>query len=823
MTKSRSPLEILDSVLGAISRGGYASLARSHGLEQTLAGAAQRGLEEAPAAAESFSEILKLAQGLDTQPLAARRNRLERMQTIVERLRSPAMFEVSRPAARPVAKPANAPAHPAPRKSPAAKRASSGSGPGLKDEVKWVKGVGPKLADVLERLDIHTVEDLLFHLPVRYDDLRHVTPIRDLVPGMQAVVVGEVTRMGRFGRNGRELIVRDSTGELTCKWFQGFERVRAARAKPGDQVRVTGDCRQFRSQREFHHPDIEFAEEPSHVPGGIIPVYPLTEGLHPKQLRTVMANALQLGVEGLSDGLETVKGIALPPMPLGEAVRRLHQPPDDSDIEKYLVRLSEAHERLRVHEAFFLALGLAIRRRQTAEVTGISIPDNDTLLAPFINNLPFELTGAQKRAVAEIRRDLVQPRPMNRLLQGDVGAGKTVVALAAALVAVGAGYQAALMAPTEILAEQHFQTMTKLVQGLEVPVALLTGSQKLSTESLVPARVYHELARGTPMIAVGTHALIQEKVTIGKLAFVIIDEQHRFGVEQRRTLLSKGYMPDVLVMTATPIPRTLALTVYGDLEISTLDELPPGRRPVQTVIAGDGSEMKLWDAVARQLAQGRQAYVVYPLVSESELIDLKDAERGVKEIASHYIPGARVGLLHGKMKPAGKDKALGDFRAGRTQVLVSTTVIEVGIDVPNATVMVIEHAERFGLAQIHQLRGRVGRGGSQSYCFLVPSAGISAEARRRLQVLASTNDGFRIAEADLEIRGPGEFLGTRQSGLPEFRVLNLARDLDLLQSCREAAAHLLKADPGLQKRENGRIRTLLLERWKGKIEFSGVA
>lgn len=833
--KARTPLEVIGTVLGAVSRGGYATLARAHGLEAAIGNAAQQGAGSSRGeATEKFEAIGQLAKGIDRVALASRRERLEQIRVIYESLLNPGMFVAAGAARQPgpageetaqerkVADSPDRRARPAVPDAPFKKSAQVLPG-SLKSDVKWVKGVGPRLAEVLKRLDILTVEDLLFHLPVRYDDLRHVIPVRELEAGMQAVVEGEVAAIGRFSRSGRQITVRDETGELICKWFQGFDRTRGARAKVGDRVRVTGDCRTFRTHKEFHHPDIEFADEPPAGPRGVIPVYPLTEGLHPKQLRTVIAHALEAGTSGLDDGLSGVEGLDMPPMPLGDAIQLLHHPPADADIESYTGKNSLAHARLRIHEAFFLSLGLAIRRRQAESLPGTSIPDNDRLLRPFLESLPFDLTGAQKRVLGEIRYDLAAPEVMNRLMQGDVGAGKTVVALAAALVAVGAGCQVALMAPTEILAEQHFRTMTKLVKGLDIPIALLTGSQKISTETLVPARVYHELQRGTPMIVIGTHALIQEKVAFGNLAFVIIDEQHRFGVEQRQTLLKKGRMPDVLVMTATPIPRTLALTVYGDLSISVLDELPPGRKPVATRIVRAGEEKKLWDAVARQLGDGRQAYVVYPLVSESELMDLKDAERATRDIAERHIPGCRVGLLHGKMKPAEKDAALDAFRTARTQVLVSTTVIEVGIDVPNATVMVIEHAERFGLAQIHQLRGRVGRGAAQSYCFLAVSPRISTESFRRLRVLEESSDGFKIAEADLEIRGPGEFMGTRQSGLPEFRVLNLVRDFELLQKCRIVAERLLASDPRLSLPEHARLRAHLLERWKGRIELGGVA
>ncbi len=838
--KTRTPLEILGAVLGSVSKGGYASLARAHGLETAIGNAAETGAGTVRGEpAELFRKIAKLAHGIDTRPLAVKKERLEEIRRIYDELQNPGMFRDApppkeAPPKEPAAPKAAAPVPVADKPDtdkpakPAAPQKTMPLKPHapldrLKSEVKWIKGVGPRLAEVLKRLEIHNVEDLLFHLPVRYDDLRHVAKIRDLEAGMQAVVEGEVKGTRKFSRQGREIVIRDDTGELTCKWFQGFDRTRAARAKEGDRVRVTGDCRVYRTQREFHHPDFEFSDEPAEGPKGIIPVYPLTEGLHPKQLRTVISNALEAGVGGLDDGLSGVEDLKVPPMPLGEAVRLMHHPPEDADIDSYINRSSPAHERLRVHEAFMLSIGLAIRRKQAEAVTGQSIPDNELLLGPFLKNLPFELTNAQKRVLTEIRKDLAKPTAMNRLMQGDVGAGKTVVALAAALIAVGAGYQVALMAPTEILAEQHFRTMTKLVKGLDIPIALLTGSQKLSTETLIPARVYNEMQRGTPMIAVGTHALIQDKVGFGKLGFVIIDEQHRFGVEQRQTLLKKGLTPDVLVMTATPIPRTLALTVYGDLSISALDEMPPGRKPIATKIVRAGEEKKLWDAVARQLADGRQAYVVYPLVTESELIDLKDAERAAREIAEHHMPGCRVGLLHGRMKPADKDRALEQFRTQKTQVLVSTTVIEVGIDIPNASVMVIEHAERFGLAQIHQLRGRVGRGSTQSYCYLAASPRVSGDALKRLRVLEESNDGFRIAEADLEIRGPGEFLGTRQSGLPEFRVLNLVKDFELLQSCRRSAEALLGRDPSLGAPQHRRLRAHLLDRWKGRIELGGVA
>jgi ATP-dependent DNA helicase RecG len=545
--------------------------------------------------------------------------------------------------------------------------------------------------------------------------------------------------------------------------------------------------------------------------GRIVPVYGLTEGLPQRPMRVLLHTAVELAA-------------AEAPEPLPEAVRLRHELPAAAEAYRAIhfpetAEDAEAARRRFVFEDFLLLqVGLALRRRREALRPGHVIAPPGRLVERLLAALPFALTAAQRRVWEEIRADLARPAPMNRLLQGDVGSGKTIVAVMALLTAVEAGFQAALMAPTEILAEQHLGTVRALLEPLGVPVALLTAGQKGKVREAALAAVQG----GAAPVALGTHALIEEGVAFRRLGLAVVDEQHRFGVLQRASLRAKGQHPDVLVMTATPIPRSLALTLYGDLDVSVLDELPPGRQRITTAWRTEPKRREIYEFIRGELAAGRQAYVVYPLVEESETADLKAATAMAGRLSTEVFPEFRVGLIHGRMGIEAKDTVMRAFKAGEIHVLAATTVIEVGIDVPNATVMLVEHAERFGLAQLHQLRGRVGRGSGRSYCILLASAHPSDEGRQRLEAMVETQDGFRIAEADLQIRGPGEFFGTRQAGLPEFRAANLLTDGRLLETARQEALSLIAEDPGLRRPAHRVLREALVARWQDGLDLSSV-
>jgi ATP-dependent DNA helicase RecG len=685
------------------------------------------------------------------------------------------------------------------------------------------KRLGPRLLAALEKKGLRRVGDILFLLPRCYEDRRKPRTIAELMPGERGVTVGEVKLAdfvpSRTGKRYFRAVVADRSGSIAATYFNAGPWLKA-RFPVGKRLVLSGAVRASLSGREIAHPEIEPAEdlEGSSVHfNRIVPIYPGFERGDQRSFRelaSVVSESYAHHVEEpLPDSLR--RGLGL--MTLPEALRSIHFPGEDADPELLDRHLSPAHRRLAFDELFFLQLGVGLKRQGVKAEKGICFDVSGPRLEKARGALPFQLTGAQARVVEEIARDLGRAEPMNRLVQGDVGSGKTAVAVVASLVALQDGYQVAVMAPTEILAEQHARSFHELLEPLGFKVGLLSaaGTAKKKRE------VREAVARGEIHLAVGTHALIQGDVSFEKLGFVVIDEQHRFGVLQRHTLMSKGVHPDVLVMTATPIPRTLAMTLYGDLDVSVIDELPPGRTPVKTRVFNDKQRARVYEAVASEVARGHQAYVVYPLVEESEKLDLEDATRGAEKLRQVF-PGVEVGLLHGRMKAEEKDAVMDAFRAGRLQVLVCTTVVEVGVDVPNASVMVIEGAERFGLSQLHQLRGRVGRGAAVSHCFLVAGQARSMESSERLAVMERSSDGFVIAEKDLEIRGPGEFLGTRQSGMPELAVANLARDGELLSVAQREARRILARDSRLEAPEHQGLVKALEERWEGRLALARV-
>ncbi|BBP80504.1 MULTISPECIES: ATP-dependent DNA helicase RecG [Pseudomonas] len=673
--------------------------------------------------------------------------------------------------------------------------------------VTVLKGVGDALAEKLAKVGLENLQDILFHLPLRYQDRTRVVPIGALRPGQDAVVEGTVTGADVVMGKRRSLLVRlhDGTGALSLRFYH-FSNAQKEGLKRGTQLRCYGEARPGASGLEIYHPEYRAlnGDEPAPVEQTLTPIYPTTEGLTQQRLRQLSQLALaRLGPESLPDWLpeELARDYRLGP--LDEAIRYLHRPPPDADLDELAEGQHWAQHRLAFEELLTHQLSLQRLRETQRAQQAPQLPPAKKLPQRYLANLGFKPTGAQQRVGAEIAYDLAQPEPMLRLVQGDVGAGKTVVAALAALQALEAGYQVALMAPTEILAEQHFLNFSKWLQPLGIEVAWLAGKLKGKAR----AAALEQIAAGAPMV-VGTHALFQDEVQFKRLALVIIDEQHRFGVQQRLALRKKGIdgrlSPHQLIMTATPIPRTLAMSAYADLDTSILDELPPGRTPVNTVLVADNRRMEVIERVRAACQEGRQAYWVCTLIEESEELTCQAAETTFEELSS-ALGELRVGLIHGRMKAPEKAAVMDEFKQGRLQLLVATTVIEVGVDVPNSSLMIIENPERLGLAQLHQLRGRVGRGSAASHCVLLYHPPLSQLGRERLGIMRETSDGFVIAEKDLELRGPGEMLGTRQTGLLQFKVADLMRDADLLPAVRDAAQALMERWP--------QHVSPLLERW----------
>jgi ATP-dependent DNA helicase RecG len=716
----------------------------------------------------------------------------------------------------------------------------------LEDSVQFLKGVGPRRGEMLEKAGLRTHEDLLFHLPFRYEDRRRVSTLKQVGPGGEATLVGRITAVREHRRPGRRgsilhALFTDDSGWAELLWFQQASYFRG-RLKDGGLWLVHGRVEAApRGGLQVVHPEIDrldaaeateddvASKDPDAAiarAARILPVYLKPGDIPLNAMRRIVGQVVDKYAAHVRSAVPESVRARRTLMPLAAALRYLHMPPADADAAALAEAATAAHRSLIFEELFALQVGMTLRKASRESQPGLAIPRADARLRGFFQSLPFEPTRAQKRVVHEIAADMARPLPMNRLVQGDVGSGKTVVAFAAALQAVAAGYQVAVMAPTELLAEQHFATMLPWAEAERIDLRLLTGSKKASASR----EVREAVAAGHTDLLVGTHALIQEATAFARLGLAVVDEQHRFGVEQRQAIQTaavgpdgrKGARADVLLLSATPIPRTLSLTLYGDLDVSVLDELPPGRRPVVTRVVRPAARAKLHERMAAAMREGRQCYVVYPLVEESEQMDLADATSAAEQLQQGPFRDFRVGLLHGRMKAAEKEAVMRRFQAGDLHVLVATTVIEVGIDVPNATVMVIEHAERFGLAQLHQLRGRVGRGSAESFCCLVADASQSRDSMERLTVMERTTDGFAIAEADLRLRGPGEYLGTRQSGTPALRAANLVRDGEVLEDARREALSWVAGDPKLEHAESAELRRVLASRWGSLLDLAEV-
>lgn len=677
-------------------------------------------------------------------------------------------------------------------------------------DIKYLPGVGPKRAEILNKeIDVFSVEDLLYYFPYRYVDRSRIYFVHEIDGNMPYIQLkGKITAFETFGEGRNKRLVghfTDGTGFIDLVWFQGGKFI-TDKYKTHSPYIVFGKPTVFGDRFNIAHPEIDpFITEESR-PTGLMPFYNTTEKmkkhyLNSKAIQKIIATAFQSVVNHLPETLpeSVIRDNRL--MDLKEALRNIHFPENPS-------LLREAEHRLKLEELFYIQLSiLKYTSERKSKLKGFIFTKVGGHFNTFYEkNLPFALTNAQKRVIREIRHDMATGEQMNRLLQGDVGSGKTLVALMLMLIAIDNGFQAALMAPTEILATQHFASVSEMVEGLGLHVELLTGSTKKKDRE----RIHAGLLTGDVNILIGTHALIEDTVQFSNLGMVIIDEQHRFGVAQRAKLWTKNTNPPhMLVMTATPIPRTLAMTVYGDLDISVIDELPPGRKPIQTLHVFDKKRKGLYQSIRKQLQDGRQVYIVYPLIEESEKLDLKNLEDGFKHI-QEVFPEYTVCKVHGKMKPKEKDAEMQRFVTNEAQIMVATTVIEVGVNVPNASVMVIESAQRFGLSQLHQLRGRVGRGADQSFCILVTPYELSTDTRKRINIMVESNDGFEIAEADLKFRGPGDLEGTQQSGIPfNLKIANIVRDSDVLQYARSIAQKVLEEDPELERPENLILRKQL--------------
>ena len=695
----------------------------------------------------------------------------------------------------------------------------------LHTSIDYLKGVGPKRGEVLKsELGIYTYSHLLNYFPFRYIDRSRLIKINQISPDLGNVQLSILIRnMEEVGPPRKKRLVAhgyDETGEIVLVWFKGVKWIKSS-IQVGKSYVLYGKPTMYNSTWNFNHPDLELEQKNKDKIGVLQPVYHSGEklskfGLHSKGIENLQRNlipqVLDVLLPTLSTQIEKKNGF----LSIKESYKNIHFPKNPSTLKKALLRL-------KYEELFFLQLGMTRQKLTTRrKVVGYRFEKVGQFFNEFYaQHLTFELTSAQKRVLKEFRRDLGSGSHMNRLLQGDVGSGKTMVAILTILLAIDNGFQACLMAPTEILATQHFNTISNLLSKLGIEVALLTGSVKKKDR----VQIHEDLENGKLGLLIGTHALLEDKVKFSNLGLAVIDEQHRFGVAQRAKLWKKNlHPPHILVMTATPIPRTLAMTFYGDLDVSVIDELPPGRKPVKTVHRFDSSRLRVFQFIEDEIKQGRQVYIVYPLIEESEKMDYKDLMDGYESIVRRFpLPDYSVSIVHGKMKPQDKDYEMQQFVVGKTQIMVATTVIEVGVDVPNASLMVIESAERFGLSQLHQLRGRVGRGADQSYCILMSSYKLSEDGKTRLETMVRTNDGFEIAEQDLRLRGPGDIMGTQQSGVLDFKLADLAKDAQLVQLSKNDVDDLLKIDPDLVLKENQTIRKELVRQTKLKPNWSNIS
>ena len=811
-------LDHLERPLRYATRQNFAHLAKLRDLEAYVQHHVQilQASSLPPGLLPLLQQLLQVVQNVDALPLPQKQERVRQAEQLLARMRAHTFHDTEpSPATAAVQAPVQATTRPVVQES-------NDKGDPCAQSVQFLRGVGPRRAALLAKMSLHTVHDLLWCLPMRYEDRRKLTPLGLLRWGKRETFCGTVTTLQTQPSNKRgkpfvALLLQDDSGALICKWFQTRSTYLQERFPVGTRVVGSGmvTLNGYTGAREVVHPDLEVLDaddtEQVHF-GRIVPIYPLTAGLHQKTMRSLMKMVVDTYVPQVQETLPETLQRAHHLVSLAEALRQVHFPDDHADLLRFNSQQTPFHERLVFEEFFLLELGLALRHR------AVPYTQPNHLGEALLQHLPFRLTAAQHRVLFEIIDDMQRPFPMNRLIQGDVGSGKTVVALLTMLMAVSNGFQAALMAPTEILAEQHLTTLRALLRPLDLEVALLTSTVKGKNRQQLLERI----AQGEMPLLVGTHALLYDEVQFHRLGMIVVDEQHRFGVLQRASLRRKGLTPDVLVMTATPIPRTLAMTLYGDLDLSVIDEMPPDRRPVRTTVMGEARREQAYEIVRREVKQQHQAYIVYPLIEESESLDLGAAVAMAQHLQHDVFPEFRVGLLHGRLPSEEKDAIMQAFVQGELDILVSTTVIEVGVDVANATVMLVENAEHFGLAQLHQLRGRVGRGKAQAYCVLLTGPALSKEGRQRLRVMQDSTDGFFVAEQDLQIRGPGELLGTKQSGLPELRVGNILHHTTCLEQARRAAFELLKEDPSLTQPEHQALAAAAQVRWGGRLELAAI-
>ena len=824
MTDLPEIISSLEKPFAFAAKDKFAHLDTIKGLEVLVDGLVSEAIKAAKSKerAGTLIELRNLFLGFDSLTNAQKQDRIERATSMLATIKEP--------------KPT--PQKPAPLK-PKKKKVLSSEAPAQKPKamktagtpLTYVKGIGPKLAERLSKKGLDTIEDMLYYLPIRYEDRRDIKSIRELTLGEAGVTTGTVMAAGeaRYGRRRVfEAAISDESGILIAKWFHFRGDYLKKRYTVGRKLLLYGTVQIYAGKKEMIHPDVEFLddEDPTDTTflKGLVPIYSQIENFHQKTIRKLVGNVVRDYASTVRGAVpvDILKRLAIKPLEL--AIKGAHAIFDDEsrDVDESIARA--ARKSLVFDELFSLELSMAMKRRNIKKEKGISFEideKSEKLDKKLLKTLDFDLTNAQKRVINEILDDMTAPHPMNRLLQGDVGSGKTIVSLMALLRAIDAGYQAVIMAPTEILATQHFLSISALTEKLGVTPYLLTGKLKKSERN----SILEDISSGKASLIIGTHALIQKDVEFNSLGLAVIDEQHRFGVLQRARLKragAKGISPDILIMTATPIPRTLALTVFGDMDVSIIDELPKGRQMIETVLMREKERQKAYSAIRCEVKKGAQAYIIYPLVEESEELPLKDATNMAEHLDRDIFPNFVVALIHGRMKSAEKERVMEGFREGEIDILVATTVVEVGVDVPNASLMLIEHAERFGLAQLHQLRGRVGRGERPSKCILLAQWTGSDDALKRLRVMVESTDGFKIAEEDLKIRGPGDFLGARQSGLPDFRLSEALSDMSLLKTARIEAIAFLDADPELQSPEAQEIAKTIEARWKGRLELAEV-